>query len=221
MMNKRELARGAMWRQWDLHVHTPASFHWSGQKFDGDLSSDQNKKLVDDMIEAMNQATPSVFAIMDYWTFDGWFVLKQRLSDAEAPKLTKKVFPGIELRLSAPTDKRLNAHVIFSDDIADQHLRDFLSNLRIERIDRAISKDALVDLARATAADMLEKKGHKKDVVDTDFDDALLAGYKLAEINTESYKHAISSVPNEMAIGFMPYDTSDGLDEVKWEQHYA
>lgn len=220
-MVKREFARGALWNQWDLHVHTPASFHWPGQKFEGDLSSDQNKKLVDEMIEAMNTAEPAVFAIMDYWTFDGWFALKQRLADTDAPKLTKKVFPGIELRLSAPTDKRLNAHVIFSDEISEQHLKDFLSNLKIERTDRAISKDALVDLARAAAPDILEKKGHKKDVVDKDYADALLAGYKLAEIKTDSYKHAISSVPDGLAIGFMPYDTSDGLDEVKWEQHYS
>lgn len=51
MTTKRELARGALWRQWDLHVHTPASFHWLGQKFDADLSST-----------------------------DGWFALKQRLA---------------------------------------------------------------------------------------------------------------------------------------------
>nr|WP_329916246.1 AAA family ATPase [Stenotrophomonas sp. SMYL7] len=169
----------------------------------------------------MNKAEPAVFAIMDYWTFDGWFALKQRLSDADAPKLTKKVFPGIELRLSAPTEKRLNAHVIFSDEIADQHLKDFLANLKIERLDRSVSKDALVDLARTTAADMLAKKGHKKEIVESDYADALLAGYKLAEVKTESYKNAIASVPNEFAIGFMPYDTSDGLTEVKWEQHYS
>lgn len=96
-----------------------------------------------------------------------------------------------------------------------------MSNLKLERTDRAISKDALVDLARATAPDMLEKKGHKKDVVDKDYADALLAGYKLAEIKTDSYKHAISCVPDGLAIGFMPYDTSDGLDGVKWEQHYS
>ncbi|MFT4241652.1 MAG: AAA family ATPase [Acidovorax sp.] len=221
MTTKRELSRGAIWRQWDLHVHTPASFHWSGEKFENDLSSAASKKLVDEMIEAMNKAEPSVFAIMDYWTFDGWFALKQRLSDADAPKLTKKVFPGIELRLSAPTEKRLNAHVIFSDEIADQHLKDFLANLKIERLDRSVSKDALVDLARATAADMLAKKGHKKEIVESDYADALLAGYKLAEVKTESYKNAIASVPNEFAIGFMPYDTSDGLNEVKWEQHYS
>jgi ABC-type lipoprotein export system ATPase subunit len=68
---------------------------------------------------------------------------------------------------------------------------------------------------------MLEKKGHKKDEVDKDYDDALLAGYKLAEIKADSYKHAISSVPDGLAVGFMPYDTSDGLNEVKWEQHYS
>lgn len=221
MTTKRELSRGAIWRQWDLHIHTPASFHWSGEKFESDLSSAASKKLVDEMIEAMNKAAPAVFAIMDYWTFDGWFALKQRLSDTDAPKLTKKVFPGIELRLSAPTEKRLNAHVVFSDEIADQHLKDFLANLKIERLDRSVSKDALVDLARVTAADMLAKKGHKKEIVDSDYADALLAGYKLAEVKTESYKSAIASVPNEFAIGFMPYDTSDGLTEVKWEQHYS
>ena len=221
MITKRDLSRGALWRQWDLHVHTPASFHWSGDRFDADLSSAKSKELVDEMIEAMNKAEPAVFAIMDYWTFDGWFALKQRLSDADAPRLTKKVFPGIELRLSAPTEKRLNAHVIFSDEIGDQHLKDFLANLKIERLDRSVSKDALVDLARATAADMLGKKGHKKEVVESDYAEALLAGYKLAEVKTESYKQAITGVPDGLAIGFMPFDTSDGLTEVKWEQHYS
>ncbi|GLQ52500.1 DNA repair ATPase [Dyella flava] len=220
-MANRERLRGSLWNQWDLHVHTPASFHWTGKKFDGDLSSDQNKKLVDEMIEAMNKAEPAVFAIMDYWTFDGWFALKRRLAEQGAPKLAKKVFPGIELRLSAPTEKRLNAHVIFSDEIPDQHLKDFLTDLKIERTDRSVSKDALIALARATAPDMLVKKGHKKDVVDADDADALLAGYKLAEIKADSYKNAISKVSNGLAIGFMPYDTSDGLHEVKWEDHYS
>lgn len=80
-MSKREIARGSVWRQWDLHVHTPASFHWTGKKFDGDMSSPENRTLIDEMIEAMNAAEPAVFAIMDYWTFDGWFALKRRLAE--------------------------------------------------------------------------------------------------------------------------------------------
>ena len=131
-MTTRELERGALWRQWDLHVHTPASFHWQGQKFDGDLSSAQNTKLVDEMIEAMNKAEPAVFAIMDYWTFDGWFALQKRLKAEGAPVLKKLVLPGIELRLVAPKKGRLNAHVLFSDEVEDQVLRDFRSALRIE-----------------------------------------------------------------------------------------
>ena len=220
-MVKRKLARGSLWNQWDLHIHTPASFHWLGQKFAGEMSSEQNRQLLDEMIGALNNAPPTVFAIMDYWTFDGWYALKQRLSEPDAPRLNKKVLPGIELRLAAPTNCRLNAHVIFSDEIPDQHLRDFLSKLTIERVNQPVSTNALIDLARSTAQDMLEKKGHKKETVTHDDADALIAGYKLAEISCESYKKAIANVPNGLAIGFMPYDTSDGLSEVKWEDHYA
>jgi len=100
------LERGSEWRQWDLHIHTPASFHWNGQKFDADPNSKANTDLVDEMIAALNAAEPAVFALMDYWTFDGWFALKKRLSESGAPKLTKTVFPGIELRLAAPTTCR-------------------------------------------------------------------------------------------------------------------
>ena len=45
----------------------------------------QKQKLVDEMIEAMNNAEPAVFAIMDYWTFDGWLALRRRLKDEDAP----------------------------------------------------------------------------------------------------------------------------------------
>lgn len=220
-MSKRELARGSRWSQWDLHIHSPASFHWNGRKFEGDLSSETNKKLVDEMIHAMNKADPTVFALMDYWTFDGWFALKKRLSDSDAPQLNKKVFPGIELRLAAPTECRLNAHVIFSDETPDQQLKDFLSNLKVERINRPVSNAALIDLARTTAKDMLEIKGHKKEIVESDDADALLAGFKLAEVSCDSYRQAILNVPNELAIGFMPFDTSDGLSEIKWQEHYS
>lgn len=29
-----DVNRGSEWRQWDLHIHSPASFHWEGKKFD-------------------------------------------------------------------------------------------------------------------------------------------------------------------------------------------
>ena len=216
-----EFKRGSEWRQWDLHIHTPASFHWSGKRFTATGDWLVDAPLVDEMIAALNNAEPAVFALMDYWTFDGWFALKRRLLEAGAPTLHKTVFPGIELRLAAPTKCRLNAHVVFSDLVADQSLKDFLGALKVEVIERPLSRASLVALARAVSADKLKVHGLKKAEVDKDEALALHAGSTIAEVNCDSYRLAIKAVPDGMAVGFMPYDTSDGLDEVKWQDHYA
>jgi ABC-type lipoprotein export system ATPase subunit len=173
------------------------------------------------MINAMNTAEPAVFALMDYWTFDGWHALQRRLKDADAPKLRKTVFPGIELRLAAPTRVRLNAHVLFSNEVEDQTLNDFKSALEVEIVKRPLSNAALMGLARQVGEDLLSKHGLIKADVDADDKTALMAGSMIAEINCDSYMTAITKVSDGQAIGFMPYDTSDGLDEVKWHEHYA
>lgn len=218
-MSNRKNLRGSIWSQWDLHIHTPASFHWNGEKFNGDKEHDN--KLIDEMIHALNNAEPEVFAIMDYWTFDGWFKLQNRLKEPESPKLEKTVFPGIELRLVAPMNGRLNAHVIFSNEIEKQILDDFKSALQIAIIDRPLSDSALIHLARQTGEDKLRKHGFQKNDTDNEEDKAIKAGSTIAEITMESYKQAISKVPNNQAIGFMPFDTNDGLDDIKWADHYA
>jgi len=38
------------------------------------------------MIKALNESAPIAFVLMDYWTFDGWFILKKRLGEVGAPK---------------------------------------------------------------------------------------------------------------------------------------
>jgi ABC-type lipoprotein export system ATPase subunit len=214
-------SRGSEWRKWDLHIHTPASFHWEGQKFNSTPNPADNIRLIDEMIQALNTAEPAVFAIMDYWTFDGWFALKKRLLDPDAPKLNKTVFPGIELRLVSPMESRLNAHVLFSDETNDQVLKDFLAGLRVALIERPLSEYSLKCLARQVGEDLLREKGFKKSEVMSVDDTALLAGSTIAEITYESYKQAIKNVPDNMALGFMPFNTNDGLADVKWQEHYA
>lgn len=213
------MPRGSLWRQWDLHIHTPASFHWNNERFGTDPV--RNNQLIDEMINALNKAEPDVFALMDYWTFDGWFALKKRLGESGAPKLNKVVFPGIELRLVSPMDARLNAHVIFSNEISNQNLNDFKSKLTVERINRPLSNDSLICLARSVGEDKLKHHGFNKNTIDCNDDKALIAGSTIAEINCDSYKKAISEVPDGMAIGFMPFNTNDGLADVKWQDHYA
>lgn len=141
--------------------------------------------------------------------------------DEDAPALKKLVLPGIELRLAAPMKGRLNAHVLFSNEVDEQVLRDFISALRIELVDRPLSEPALRELARKVGEDKLKHHGFKKADVDASEEKALLAGVVIAEINADSYRDAIRKVPNEHAIGLMPFDTNDGLAEVGWQEHYA
>jgi ABC-type lipoprotein export system ATPase subunit len=115
----------------------------------------------------------------------------------------------------------LNAHVLFSDKISDQDLRDFKAALQVEIVSRPLSDDSLIALARIVGEDKLSLHGFKKPDVDADDHTALLVGSMIAEINCDSYKAAVEKVPKGHAIGFMPYDTSDGLAEVKWQDHYA
>lgn len=220
MTTCRPFPRGSEWRIWDLHIHTPASFHWDGERFapEGDP---KNTKLVDEMIAALSAASPSVFALMDYWTFDGWFRLKRRLKEAGAPKLEKTVFPGIELRLAAPMTARLNAHVLFSNEVSDQTLKDFLGSLNVEVVNRPLSEEALIALARLASEDKLKHHSYKKSEVHENDAIALRCGSEIAEINCDSYRSAITKVPNGQAIGFMPWDTNDGLAQLKWKDHYA
>lgn len=147
--------------------------------------------------------------------------MQNRLKEPDSPKLEKTVFPGIELRLVAPMNGRLNAHVIFSNEIEKQILDDFKSALQIAIIDRPLSDSALIHLARQTGEDKLSKHGFQKNDTDNEEDKAIKAGSTIAEITMESYKQAISKVPNNQAIGFMPFDTNDGLDDIKWADHYA
>jgi len=222
MINENTFPRGAEWRQWDFHIHTPASFEWSGGKRFVQMSDAEKTFSVDQMISAMNQADPAVFVLMDYWTFDGWFALRKRLAEAGAPGLNKMVFPGIELRIVSPTKYRLNAHVVFANDVSVQDLHNFKAKLNVALINQPLSDECLIRFARENVGnDKLTKIGFKAADVASDNAVALLAGSMVAEITADTYKEAIKSVPGGKAIGFMPWDTNDGLEKADWEEHYA
>jgi len=186
------------------------------------MTAEEQRVSMDQLIEALNSAEPAVFAIMDYWTFDGWLALRRRLAEPGAPPLKKTVFPGIELRLVSPTKYRLNAHVVFSDKTTDQELQDFKSRLEVALIEQPLSRECLIKLAREKlGTDLLKPKGFTFAGVQGDEQVACTAGSHCAEITAESYKDAIAKVPAGKAIGFMPWDTNDGLEHADWRTHYA
>lgn len=95
------------------------------------------------------------------------------------------------------------------------------TNLRLALNDRPLSDKALIDLAREAPEALIRHHGSKPELLLADDEQAYIAGAKIAELTCQSYKDAIAKVPDDQAIGFMPYDTNDGLSDVKWTEHYA
>ena len=77
-MNDNRWPRGAQWRKWDLHVHSPASHGYSG---------DYNQFVIQ-----LGNADCDVIGINDYFSVEGYREIQRRLSqpgsDLEGNKAT-------------------------------------------------------------------------------------------------------------------------------------
>lgn len=208
--------KGSEWRKWDLHVHTPASFHWNGMKF-SNCNDEEKNELLEEMLKTINNCEVSVFTFVDYWTFDGYLMFNKYIDDNNL-KLRKTIFPGMELRIEAPVDYRLNVQVILSDSLTKQELLDFKSQLRISSIDRPLSKEAIINFAKTLDDSKAEHHGYASpDKLDNN--ELFELGCKTVEITRQSLKKAFNTIPSNMGFIMMPYDTSDGLEKLDWANH--
>jgi len=131
--------------------------------------------------------------------------------------LEKAIFPGMEVRIEAPVNFRLNLQVILSDSLSDQQLQDFKSQLRIRAINRKLSNEALASFARTL--DESNARIHSYDTPESLNSVQLLElGSMTAEITKESLEDAMETVPATMAFVIMPYNTSDGLSKLDWQK---
>ena len=139
--------KGSQWRKWDLHVHTPASFHWRGGNTLRDMKEDEKDKSFRELLETIEKSDIAVFCFTDYWTFDGYIQFKNFLKQNNLI-CSKTIFPGMELRVEAPVDYRLNMQVILSDMLTAQNLEDFKSKLNVRSIERRISDESIKEFAK-------------------------------------------------------------------------
>jgi len=145
--------RGSKWRKWDLHVHTPFSIY---QQF-GEDNDETWKKYIADL-----ENLPDEFAVLginDYLFIDGYekLLLEQKNNN----KLTNiKLLPVVEFRIDKFAGiqfenlKRINLHVIFSDDVTSETIKSqFLNTLEQSyslenggKWTRAITKESVAEL---------------------------------------------------------------------------
>ena len=211
--------RGSEWRKWDLHIHTPESFHWNEGKRFPDMDAEEKETKIKEILKKINESDVAVFTVVDYWTFEGYITLREYAANNPGSLLEGKlILPGIELRVEAPVDYRLNMQLMFDDALTTQCLRDFRQKLEIRSTRRSISDEALIQFARSLGADKARLHG-KQDYMESD-ETALLLGSMTAEVTRESLEEAISSLPSrDRCLVVMPYDTSDGLAALDWRAH--
>jgi ABC-type cobalamin/Fe3+-siderophores transport system ATPase subunit len=210
---------GSIWRKWDLHVHTPASFFWKGGKKLYEMTTDEKEAAIKLFIKTVNESDVSSFGIMDYWTFD-WIIELNKYLSIHKDELNKTIFPGMELRVECPVNYRLNIHVILSNILTTQQLIDFKSKLqiRIGKINKNLSDEALIELARSFGPDKAKIHGFNDPKTLTD-QEALQLGSKTAEVTKDSLIEAFGLIPKCTGFIMLPYDTSDGLLKLDWSKH--
>lgn len=211
-------AIGSIWRKWDLHVHTPASFHWQGGKHLHDQTPDEKTATCKAIVDRMNATDVDAFGIMDYWTFDGYLTLRQYLLD-NPDATTKCIFPGMELRLEAPTNHRLNTHVLFCDSVLPETLNNFLARLCIGGPNGpSPTKQNFIAVAKTYDGGKLKEHGFK--AADKADDEKMYQlGLKTVLVTRESLQNALQLIPEEKRLIIQPYDTSDGLEDLDWKRH--
>jgi ABC-type lipoprotein export system ATPase subunit len=208
---------GSIWRKWDLHVHTPASFRWLGKLLDQQTTAER-ENTCKAIIDKVNALDIDVFCVMDYWTFDGYLAVSDYLKKHRGAT-AKRIFPGIELRLEAPTNHRLNTHVLFDDSILPETLWQFLARLSIGNPSgKPPSRQNFIDLGKSYDAGKIRLHGYKPED-QSDNEKMCLLGMQTAVVTRESLEKAIELVGKEACLLIQPYDTSDGLEDLDWKRH--
>jgi ABC-type lipoprotein export system ATPase subunit len=110
-------SKGSLWRIWDMHVHTPASYGGSYETF----------------IQNAKNSSASVIGLNDYCTIAGY---EEVANMGGIPN--KVIFPVVELRMNnllhtkkKPNGIKINFHIIFDNDPTIFHkIKIFLASLR-------------------------------------------------------------------------------------------
>jgi ABC-type lipoprotein export system ATPase subunit len=210
-------SKGSIWRKWDLHIHTPASFEWRGKRF-YDQSPEEKRDTCKAIMDRMNETDVDAFGVMDYWTFDGYFALRDYLQ-ANPSATSKAIFPGLEFRLEAPTDYRLNTHVLFSNTVSKETLQNFLARLCIGGPNGVPpTKENFIEIAKQYDAGKL--RHHGLTAADKADDGKMYKlGLQTAVVTRESLEKALELIPEELRLIVQPYDTNDGLEDLDWKRH--
>ncbi|GAA8593512.1 AAA family ATPase [Helicobacter pylori] len=114
-MGNKDHSKGSSWHKWDLHAHTPYTYLNKAYQC---CEEEFIQKLCDSQIDCIG--------LTNYFKFnEKEFDLKEKIE-----KKGIKVFYNLEVRLDYQNkeDQCLDFHIIFSDEVTQQEIDNFLKN---------------------------------------------------------------------------------------------
>lgn len=127
----KQLQVGAEWAKWDLHVHTPSSIIQNFKALDG---NDVWESYIRDL-ESLPESV-KVLGINDYQFLDGYIKVLEYKNNGRLKNIDL-LLPVLEFRIKKFAGhrefKRLNLHVIFSNELTTEIIQEqFLNTLTAE-----------------------------------------------------------------------------------------
>ncbi len=156
--NNLRFPKGSEWRKWDLHVHTPYSLV---EGFTGSTIDEKWKNFIADL-ESLPEEF-QVIGINDYLFIDGYKKVLEYKKQGRLKNI-KTILPVVEFRVKKFAGhkdfKRINFHVIFSDEVQPEIIESqFLNSLTSKyhlspgtngiQWNGVVTKDSLKDLGAA------------------------------------------------------------------------
>ena len=214
-------ARGALWRKWDLHVHTPASIV---QYYGPDTDATWEKYFSG--IESLDSSI-KVLGINDYLFVDGYKRILTAKSNGRMPNI-EAFFPVIELRLekfggSKTHLSRANLHVLFSDEVnPDIIQQQFLNALPKEYILTPKYSNIKKEWNALATRSSLEELGQK--IIDSvpereraSFSSPLVEGFNNLSFSFKGVLEALNSHYFKDKV-FLAVGKTEWAD-IKWNDH--
>ena len=130
------MSKGSTWSIWDFHLHTPYSV--LNNQFGDPDKSETWERYVSEIERKSTEHRIAAIGITDYFTIEGYTRLKSFQEKGRLANIF--LFPNIEFRVdklfyrskSGEDPHRLNLHILFSPEVADQIKDRFLSRLEFD-----------------------------------------------------------------------------------------
>jgi len=211
-------AEGSRWNKWDLHVHSPASFHEDyslGRSVD--TEEDYEEAIWDKYLDELEEVDDiSCVGITDYFSVEGYERVREAIEQDDRLQNLDMVLPNVELRVDHFVTSRsggnvsqaVEMHVLFSDELDPIRIREnFVNQLEAKRPDGSTmppTRENLVRLGQNSDFDTYD-----------DYDDPYIAGCNRITVDVDTIYEALD---NDIFEGkYLTVLVEDGWEKISWE----